>query len=590
MELMAARHSGAETLLEAVGSTMAIRVQQRTSRVVIAVITASAFHPLTGVAVAAIWLFVFLLLQCVESVVFPAGRVRDRGQARLALGLFLLNKTVFALFAVPLAASGGLPGFIIGFALIAGAMIHAVAATGSSRIMAGAGTAPPGLVLLLLPMIMSRLDVGWPILFMVTCAAILLCCAALSAWQRVSRDMCALQTARLNADMASQAKSDFLTLISHEIRTPLNGIMGMAQSLSSDSLTVGQHDRLDTLIRSGQGLHELIGEVLDLARIEAGQLPLDSVTFNLRDLVRRSVEPFGATARSRGLELAVSLCPGLASAYLGDPVRLRQILHNLIAHAIQRSNEGEILVSASRDAEGVRLSVCDCGPDMMEAQLAGIFDRYPAEESAAATEDAGSSGLGLGLFMANQLVARMGGSISVTNRAPNGLCLTAAVPLSVAMSMAEFPRVCDAPNLASPALPGSLRVLVAEDHPVNRKVISLLLGQIDVVPTMVENGSLAVKACEEDDWDLVLMDIQMPVMDGVAAARRIDANARALGRTPPPIIAVTANVMAHELRRYEDAGMTLCVAKPVQAEALLQAMRTVLADPTPSVAPRELRR
>jgi len=571
MAFMEARADYGMSLVAAVGTTMVKRVQERPVRGLFAAATAAIFHPLTGVTVAIVWLLAFLLIQVLEVVIFPNGRVRDQGEAFTALGVILLNNIVFALCPLLLATGGGIVGTAVAVLMIGGALIHAVLASGSSKLTAVVAAFPPVLAFACLPLVMLSGDVAPHSIIMLTTAGMMLGWAAFGAWRRVSGDMIILDEARRQADRASQAKSDFLTMVSHEVRTPLNGIMGMAQSLAREDLTASQSERLRILIDSGDGLHAMIAEVLDLSRIEAGLLPLNIVAFDLRDTVAKSIEPFAAITHAKRLEMSVSLCPGLASAYLGDQVRLRQVLHNLISNAIQLTETGGVLVSASRDAEGVRLSVCDSGCGVPEANLAGIFDKYALLDPARSRSD-GGAGLGLGLFMANELVVRMGGTITATNRIPTGLCLTAAVPLA----SAETARPAILQALEPQDLPEGLRVLAAEDHPVNRKVLSLLLEQIGVVPTMVENGLLAVQACRDEEWDLILMDVQMPVLDGVSAARQIRQEALALGRSPPPMVAVTANVMAHQLDEYRKAGMGHCVPKPVEAGALFGAMQEAL--------------
>lgn len=577
MTFMEARADLGLSLVTVVGQTMAKRVLERRVRFLFAVVTIVVFQGLSGLTEGLLWLLAFFLLQGLEIMAFPGGRVRSRREAQLALTLILLSNLVFALFPLILAARGGVIGAAVAILMIGGALIHAVLASGCSRLTAAAAALPVLMAFACLLPIMIAAAVPVHAAVMLTCAGLMLCWAAFGAWRRVSGDMITLNTARHEADRANQAKSDFLTMVSHEIRTPLNGVMGMAQSLARDPLTLSQRDRLDTLIASGQGLHGMIAEVLDLSRIEAGLFALNNDAFDLRETVSRSMDPFKAISAAKGLEMSVSLCPGLGSAYLGDSVRVRQILHNLISNAIQLTDAGGILISASRDADGVRLSVCDSGRGVPESQLAQIFDKYALLDPASTRPD-GGAGLGLGLFMAHELVKQMGGLMTATNRIPSGLCLTAALPLALAdMQRAESFSPSDPLEL-----PKALRVLAAEDHPVNRKVLGLLLEQISVVPTMVENGLLAVQACRDEDWDLVLMDIQMPLLDGVSAARQIGKEACAAGRTPPPIIAVTANVMAHQLQDYADAGMAFCVAKPVEAGVLFRVMREAMDRTTPS--------
>ena len=577
MSSLAEAHAGqGPSLVEAVGVTLSKRVRERVVRIAFSLAAAAIFHPVIGLAVAAVWLVAFLLTQTAEMLLFRNGRVHGLAAARGALALIFVSNAIFAAFPICLAARGGNIGAAVGMLMIIGALIHAGLASGRSRWTAGAAVLPQMTALACLPIIMAGEHVPMSSILMLTSGGLMLCWAAFSAWRRIGDHIVTLERLRHEADRANQAKSDFLTMVSHEIRTPLNGIMGMAQSLSQDTLTASQRGRLDILIASGRGLNDLIADVLDLSRIESGLLPLQTTPFDLRELVARSIEPFRAVTDAKGLDLSVSLCPGLAGGYLGDPVRIRQVLHGLIGHAVQLTAEGGVLVSASRDADGVRLSVCDSGSSMPASRLERIFDRYAQADDAAARSGGGvDQGLGLGLFMANELVQRMGGGITATNRVPQGLCLTAALPLAIAgVRVAEAAPV---PALAPARLPQALRILAAEDHPVNRKVLGLLLDQIDVVPTMVENGLLAVQACREEDWDLVLMDVQMPVLDGVSAARQILDEARAAGRPAPAIVAVTANVMAHQLEDYASAGMPFHVAKPVEAGALFQTIQRALA-------------
>lgn len=571
MHLMEVRDDQGLSFVDAVGMIMSSRTHGREVRIVFPILSALIFHPLTGGPAALAWLMGYLSIQAVEVLLFREGRVSGERMARVALGLVMLGNLAFAILPMLLAGRGGATGAALGILMLGGALIHGVLANSGSRLVAACAAWPLLFALAWLPPLMIAHGVPGYSAFMLGCAGLMFCSTAFGAWRRMSSDMLVLRKARQQADRANHAKSDFLTMISHEIRTPLNGVMGMAQSLARDNLTVDQKQRLDTLIMSGQGLDEMIGEVLDLSRIEANVLSLDVVAFDLRETVTRVINPFTAIARAKGVDISVSLCPSLAPAYLGDPVRIRQVMHNLLSNAIQRTDVGSILISASRDAEGVMLSVCDSGRSVREDRLATIFDKYASLDWAAAAPG-GSAGLGLGLYMANALAIRMGGAITATNRVPRGLCLTASLPLAAAEMIP--PPAPVAPEAAS--MPTALRVLAAEDHPVNRLVLEALLDQICVIPTMVENGQLAVQACRDSDWDLVLMDVQMPVLDGVSAARQIADEARAAGRIPPPIIAVTANVMAHQLQEYAGAGMEFCIAKPVEAGVLFEAMREAL--------------
>ncbi|NBB51199.1 response regulator [Rhizobium sp. CRIBSB] len=386
-----------------------------------------------------------------------------------------------------------------------------------------------------------------------------------------SADTDALRQARTSTAQANRAVSEYLTLISHDIRTPLNGMMGMAQSLAHDPLTESQRDRLETLIRSGRGLQVMIAEGLAPPRMNTGQEPVSRVAFDLRALVQTAVDPFLADAATRPLRISQTLSPGLAGAYRGDPVGIRQCLQALISHAMSRMPTGEILISASPDVDGIRLSVSDSVPVTPDDLAAGPCGRR-ARTGAMTDLDHSSRSAEDSLWRAHDRVQALQGALIATARVPTGLCLTAVIPLTPA----GVPPAAT-PSDPVPVEPSSgLRVLVAEDHPVNRKVLALLLEQIGIHPTLVSDGLEAVTACRTRRWDIVLMDIQMPRLDGIAAARQIWAEAVAEGRPCPPIVAVTANVLPRQLRDYADAGMPFCVSKPVEAETLFSVMNLAM--------------
>lgn len=386
-----------------------------------------------------------------------------------------------------------------------------------------------------------------------------------------SADMSALLQARASTEQADRAMKEYLTLVSHDIRTPLNGIMGMAQSLARDPLTGSQRDRLETLIRSGRGLQVMIDEGLAPPRMNAGQEMVGRIDFDLRALVQTAIEPFLADAATRTLRISQTLCPGLAAAYRGDPVGIRQCLQALISNAMSRMPSGEILISASPDVDGIRLSVSDSGPVTADDLSDGPYGCH-ASTGYTAHEEFGPLSAEDNLWRARDRVHALQGTLIATARIPTGLCLTAALPLTPADMPPAATRSDPVPGEPS----AGLRVLVAEDHPVNRKVLALLLEQIDVHPTLVSDGLEAVTACRTGTWDIVLMDIQMPRLDGVSAARQIRADAVAEGRSCPPIVAVTANVLPRQLRDYADAGMPFCVSKPVEAETLFSVMNLAM--------------
>ena len=386
---------------------------------------------------------------------------------------------------------------------------------------------------------------------------------------REKRNEIALAVARDEAEAANRAKSAFLATMSHEIRTPLNGVLGMAQAMAADELPPAQLERLAIIRQSGEALLAILNDVLDLAKIEAGKLELEEVEFDLGPLVQGVHAGFRDLAGRKGVALALD--PGNAwGVYRGDPTRLRQILGNLLSNALKFTEAGEVRVEAGWDGAELTLRVCDTGVGVPADRLELLFERF-AQADASTTRRFG--GTGLGLAICRQLAEGMGGSIGVASVVGEGSTFTVRLPL---------PRLgeASAPANAQPAAAAvetlTLRVLAAEDNEVNRLVLKTLLNQIGVDPVMVDNGVAAVEAWDAQSWDLILMDIQMPVMDGLAATNLIRKREAAEGRRRTPIIALTANAMAHQVTEYRAAGMDAHVSKPIEAKALFEALQAVV--------------
>ena len=390
----------------------------------------------------------------------------------------------------------------------------------------------------------------------------------------------AAQRAEEAAEAANAAKSAFLATMSHEIRTPLNGVLGMAQAMEADPLATQQRERLAVIRQSGETLTAILNDVLDLAKIEAGQMALESIAFDLDELLRGGRAAFAALAKAKGLALSLEVEPDASGTYRGDPTRLRQVVYNLISNAVKFTDSGEIAVRARRRGHWVELSVSDTGPGIAPDQLGKLFDKF-VQLDASTTRRHG--GTGLGLAICRDLCALMGGTMSVQSRPGEGSTFTASLPL-----VQTTPRRSESGDEAAPAqeLTDELRVLAAEDNAVNQLVLKTLLRQVGVDPVVVENGALALEAWEAGDWDAVLMDVQMPVMDGLTAVREIRAREQATGRRRTPVIALTANAMVHQIEELRAAGMDAHVSKPIDVAQLLATLEAALpARPEPA-APR----
>jgi signal transduction histidine kinase len=385
------------------------------------------------------------------------------------------------------------------------------------------------------------------------------------------RSEMALAKARDDAEAANRAKSLFLATMSHEIRTPLNGVLGMAQAMAMDDLTPVQRERLGVVHASGEALLAILNDVLDLAKIEAGKLEIEDIEFDLEEIARGAHQAFTAQANAKGLTFGLDI-DGAQGLYRGDPTRLRQILYNLVSNALKFTDRGEIQVTARWQDERLVVSVADTGVGIPEDRLQALFGRF---DQADASTTRRFGGTGLGLAICRELAEMMSGSIDVESTLGFGSTFKVSLPLK---------RVGDGRSAALPAPPApedeayrlELKVLAAEDNTVNQLVLKTLLNQIGVDPVVVSNGLEAVRAWEDGEWDVILMDVQMPKMDGPTAARAIREQEAATGQARTPIIALTANVMSHQLAEYMAAGMDGHVAKPIEAGRLFEALATIL--------------
>ena len=378
--------------------------------------------------------------------------------------------------------------------------------------------------------------------------------------------------ARNAAEAANEAKSAFLATISHEIRTPLNGILGMAQAMHRDELPDTQRARLDIIRQSGETLLAIVNDVLDLSKIGAGKLVLEDVEFDLAAAITSAHATFGPVAAEKGLafDLEVEACA--RGVYRGDPVRVRQVLYNLISNALKFTEAGEVRVRLSRSGDDLALEVSDTGVGIPIDRQKALFQPF-VQADASTTRRYGGSGLGLSIC--RELAALMGGGIVVTSAPGLGSTFTVRLRLPFVRAAADGERAPAAAPAPDTGL-AALRVLAAEDNAVNQMVLRTLLEQVGVTLRIVENGRQAVDAWASEHWDLILMDAQMPVMDGVEAASAIRAAEAAQGRSRTPIIALTANAMAHQVAAYRDCGMDATVAKPLEVARLFAAMRDVM--------------
>lgn len=385
-----------------------------------------------------------------------------------------------------------------------------------------------------------------------------------------------LNDAKVLAEDATNAKSEFLATISHEVRTPINAIVGLSDILKGTKLNKEQKGYVDNIIISSNVLLSLISDILDLSKIESGKIELALESFNINELIEDTCMMFGSIVEEKGLTLIYELCPNVPPLLVGDSLRLRQVLWNLTANAIKYTEEGEVFIDCSfkedlPDGVLLNISVRDTGIGIGEDKLDGIFEFF-SQVDASSTRMHGGSGVGLAL--ASVFVDLMGGKLYVESEVGVGSKFYFDIPLKVPTEGAGEALAGADGELA---LPNGLRVLLVDDDEINRLVMGKLLKKHGCNVTMAENGIQAVEKFKEGKFDLVFMDISMPEMDGYEATRRIlDYESKENKKPHTPIIALTAMALKEDKQRCLDAGMDEYLTKPISSEKIKEKIREIL--------------
>ena len=597
-------------------------------RIVMGAATALVFSPMLGWRFSAIWLAIYTLIQFLEAEVFApvvAGKVTEPVGWRGVYGdlVLMLNAGFFGVIAVPLWIVGGAMGGVAASVLLSAGMINSVImSAGSMRIFA-CTVLPQLAIFALTPLFMARSGAAPHIVTAVSVAILSYTVFCLNTRRHLFRANRAETEARIEADRkraeaeaAMASRSAFLAAVAHDLRTPISAILTGADELDRAGRSASTRQQVALITDAGMMMKDLLDDLLDHARLDAGRMNIESRDFDLRLLLSQTARLWQGPARAKGLRLRMEGARQMPQMVRGDAMRLRQVLNNLISNAMKFTDQGAITLRLQSwpDEHGAHvllIDIADTGSGMSPRQLERLFTPFDQTAEGVAERYGGS---GLGLAISRDLLGLMGGRLTVRSTPGQGSIFTVSLilprgaaidiqpalapearatitrPLARSAPMVSPPEPLPEPE-APPALPvsveaeaqplpaeeadaASLRVLIVDDHAINRRAIQLILQTIDCEIVMAEDGMAALDACGRSQFDVVFMDVRMPELDGRETTRRLRAGGGMNALVP--VIAVTADTAPEDIAACTAAGMNYFVSKPLTPGSLLGALTQVL--------------
>jgi signal transduction histidine kinase/ActR/RegA family two-component response regulator len=552
------------------------RVNGVMTRLALAGLAAALAYLLHPALWPALWLGVYCTAQAVDYALF-LNMLKERPKVREwhLLASIVANVLIFSSITAYNWFFGGAAGKMFAAISICCSLINAVLTMHYSKRFLYASLVPHAAYLLGLPIATLTLSSGAEVLPMavVIVSIVTYLVYLMSAVRALNNSMLGLQQAgetahdaQLAAEHANAAKSNFLAVITHEIRTPMNAVVSAVQLLRKTPLNDSQKAHLSMLGDASEVLLGLLNDVLDLSKIEAGKMTFERSSIDLNDMLRNLEALFLPQAREKGLEIKTVVARDLDSHILSDPLRLRQILFNLVSNAVKFTPNGTVWLRVRKIDGEIVFAVEDEGVGIAAEDIERIFSSFEQGEAATTRRFGGT---GLGLAISRKLSRLMGGDITVRSQVGRGSCFYLSLPYEAANRAPEPEHQEEV--MAETADEEVMHVLIVDDHEVNRRIVSLFLEPMGWAWTMADNGEAAIELCHTRKFDIVLMDMQMPGIDGITATRRIRAERGPNQLTP--IVALTANAMDYHKKAWAEVGVYDFLTKPIDAELLLSTLQ-----------------